>query len=342
MPIALDSGYYIERPYLQSNCYDAIKQPGIIINICAPKQMGKTSMMIRILAYAETRNYHTVSLNLQLPENETLNNLKNLLKWFCARVSKDNGLLNQVAEFWDDSLDSKTNATDYLETIILPQCSTKSSQENAPLIIAIDEINELFAYPHIAREFFLLLRTWSEKAKLKLKNGNLWQKLRLIIIYSTEVLLPPSLPPSIFNTMLKIKLPLFNLEEVQDLANKYQYEINLQQIKQLINLLGGHPYRLQLAFCALKKEILTLEELFKNKEIAIHLYKEHLQQQWWNLQPYPELIDIFTQIVRTPNPLQIKVSLGNQLEKMGLIYLKGDRARISCDLFRLFFGEILL
>lgn len=55
-------------------------------------------------------------------------------------------------------------------------------------MIAIDELNELFAYPDIAREFLLLLRTWSERAKESDADINPWHKLRLVTVHSTEIL----------------------------------------------------------------------------------------------------------------------------------------------------------
>ena len=50
MPI--DSVFYIDRPIIQSLCNKSIQQPGTLLNICAPKQMGKTSLMSRIIAFA--------------------------------------------------------------------------------------------------------------------------------------------------------------------------------------------------------------------------------------------------------------------------------------------------
>jgi hypothetical protein len=84
----LDSVFYIDRPILESLCYQAIQQPGATLNIRAPKQMGKTSLMTRILAYAKTQGDRTVSVSLQLADAEILQNLERFLKWFCARVSK--------------------------------------------------------------------------------------------------------------------------------------------------------------------------------------------------------------------------------------------------------------
>jgi transcriptional regulator with XRE-family HTH domain len=84
----LDSILYIDRPLLEALCYEAIQRPGAILYISAPKQMGKTSLMSRILARSGSLGYQTVSVNLQLADTEILQNLERLLQWFCARVSK--------------------------------------------------------------------------------------------------------------------------------------------------------------------------------------------------------------------------------------------------------------
>ena len=201
----LDSVFYIDRPILESLCYEAIGQPGAMVNIRAPKQMGKTSLMSRILARARSLSYHTVSVSLQLTNGEILQNLKRFLQWFCARVSKQLGLSNAIAggalsataDFWDNQLGSKSNATDYFEDVLLANLAR-------PLVMAIDELNQLFAYPDIAREFLLLLRTWSEQAKARVADSNPWHKLRLVTVNSTEILMPPSIDPSLLNTGLVI------------------------------------------------------------------------------------------------------------------------------------------
>lgn len=341
MPV--DSVFYIDRPILESLCYQAIVQPGTLLNIRAPKQMGKTSLMSRILAYARFLGYQTVSLNLQLADAEILQNLERFLKWFCARVSKQLGLLNQTADFWDNSLSSKANATDYFEDIILGNCVRAASlKENCPLVIAIDELNQLFAYPDIASEFLLLLRTWSEKAKLKVTNSNIWQNLRLVIVSSTEVLMPSAINPSLLNTALVINLPEFTSAQVQDLANRYGEELNEQQIEQLITLLGAHPYRLQLAFYYLQQGTITLQELLENSAIHTALYAEHLQQQWWNLQRYPELLTVFTQILWQSSSVDCTAEQYSQLQQMGLVHLQDFQASLACELFRSFFRERLM
>ncbi len=338
----LDSVFYIDRPILESLCYEVIGQPGAMVNIRAPKQMGKTSLMSRILARARSLSYHTVSVSLQLTNGEILQNLKRFLQWFCARVSKQLGLSNAIAggalsataDFWDNQLGSKSNATDYFEDVLLANLAR-------PLVMAIDELNQLFAYPDIAREFLLLLRTWSEQAKAKVADSNPWHKLRLVTVHSTEILMPPSIDPSLLNTGLVIELPEFTPAQVKALASRWEQEITAQQIEQLITLLGGHPYRLQLAFFYLQQQTIILEELLENSAIATAIYAEHLQQQWWNLQRYPDLLPSFTQIVRQSSPVECEAEQASQLHKMGLVHLQGFQASLACELFRPFFRDRL-
>ncbi|MFW9262796.1 AAA-like domain-containing protein [Nostoc sp. CALU 546] len=338
----LDSVFYIDRPILESLCYEAIQQPGALINIRAPKQMGKTSLMTRILAYANSQGHRAVSVNLQLANDEILQNLERFLQWFCARVSKQLDLPNEIASFWDNSLGSKSNATDYFQDVILTNldCGV-SSRENRPLVIAINELNQLFAYPDVAREFLLLLRTWSEQGKEADADINPWHKLGLVTVHSTEILMPPSIDPSLLNTGLVIELPEFTPAQVQDLAYRCEQEISSSQTQRLIALLGGHPYRLQLAFYYLQQQTITLEELLENSAIAAAIYADHLEQQWWNLQRYPDLLPSFTEIVRQSSPVDCEAVQGSQLHKMGLVHLHDLKASIACELFRPFFCDRL-
>ena len=41
--VSLDSAFYVERPPIEADCYETILQPGALIRIKAPRQMGKTS-----------------------------------------------------------------------------------------------------------------------------------------------------------------------------------------------------------------------------------------------------------------------------------------------------------
>jgi hypothetical protein len=85
--VPLDSPFYVERPPNEIDCYETILQPAALIRIKAPRQLGKTSLMTRILHHASQHGYKTVSLNFQSADAEFLSSLDQFLQWFCASVA---------------------------------------------------------------------------------------------------------------------------------------------------------------------------------------------------------------------------------------------------------------
>ena len=128
---------------------------------------------------------------------------------------------------------------------------------------------------------------------------------------------------------------------VQDLAHRFEEEISEQQIKQLITLLGGHPYRLQLAFYHLRRGTIPLNTFLEQIEPVLEIYAEHLQQQWWYLKRYPHLWDLFSEIVQQSSPVQCQTEFAFQLQQLGLVRLQGSQVYLACELFRSFFRDHL-
>ena len=56
--VPLDSSFYIEQDGIES-VYETLLKPGSLIRIKAPKLMGKTSLLTRLLNYAEKQNYQS-------------------------------------------------------------------------------------------------------------------------------------------------------------------------------------------------------------------------------------------------------------------------------------------
>ena len=83
-PVSLNSPFYVERYSIESQnytieslCYQAIAQPAALIRIKAPRQMGKTSLLDRILAQSRKYDYLTVRINLQDVDESNFSNLDN-------------------------------------------------------------------------------------------------------------------------------------------------------------------------------------------------------------------------------------------------------------------------
>ncbi|NES01556.1 MAG: hypothetical protein F6K22_01100 [Okeania sp. SIO2F4] len=141
------------------------------------------------------------------------------------------------------------------------------------LVLCIDNIDLIFPHP-IAEDFLELLRSWHETAKRK----NLWKKLRLIVVHSTEVYIRLNTHQSLFNVGKPIELPEFNLEQVRQLTEAYKLNLQVEQITQLTDLVGGHPFLLDEALSYLiSHQNSTLSELLKKAPTNAGIYRSHLQ-----------------------------------------------------------------
>ena len=329
--VPLESSFYIERPPIEERCYDAIGQPGGLIRIHAPTQMGKTSLMARILQQSRWQEYHTVTLSFQLASSHVLSNLDKFLQWFCASIGKSLGLPNQVADYWDTMLGGKSSSTDYFENYLLAEIDN-------PIVIGLDNVEVIFQYPEIASNFFCLLRTWNEKAKYGNSLSRVWEKLRLVVVYSTEMYMPSIVKHSPFSVGLSIELPEFTWEQVQDLAWRHGLNWDIDQVKQLMSLVGAHPYLIRKALYHIWQQDFTLEELLVKYTKKVRIYSEYLSQQLSNLRQYPELYSAFTQVTTSPTPVELEWEQALQLQTMGLVHLRGDRVLPSCNLYRQYFN----
>ena len=330
--VSLNSQFYIDRPPVEERAYREILKPGALLRIKAPAQMGKTSLTLRILAQGKANNYRTVRLNFQQADSSLLTNLDKLLRWFCANIAQQLQQPSLLDDYWDEELGSKVSCTTYL------QSQLEFSQ--SPLIIALDEVNRVFEYPEIAREFLPLLRFWHEEAN----NLEIWQKLRLLVVHSTEIYIPLNLQQSPFNVGVPIQLPEFTLEQVQTLAERHGLdwamgESGKQQLKPLLAMIGGHPYLVRLALYHLWHEDLTLEQLLQEAPTQTGIYHHHLQKHLINLQENSELATAFKQVISSQQPIQLPPIVAYKLASMGLVKLQGNKVMPSCQLYCLYFHD---
>ncbi|HEY9851793.1 MAG TPA: AAA-like domain-containing protein [Leptolyngbyaceae cyanobacterium] len=333
--VRLDSTFYIERFPHEIQCYKAIMQPGALIRIKAPRQMGKTSLMARILYQAKEQGYRTVPLSFQHADTAVFTNLNELLRWFCTKISRKLKLPNQVDEYWTDTYGSKDNCTAYFEDCILPQI-------DSPLVLGLDEVDRVFQYPNIADDFFGLLRAWYEEAGYSDSDSFLWEKLRLIVVHSTEVYIPLNVNQSPFNVGLPIELSEFSQQQVYDLAQRHGLDWQTNYIEKLMSIIGGHPYLIRVAFYHAALQKITLEELLEIAPTEAGIYGDHLRRHLWNLQEHPELAAAFAKVVTAKEPVELESVLAFKLHSLGLVQLRGNEVTPRFELYRQYFGDRLV
>ena len=326
--VPLSSPFYVERSPAEASCYETVLQPGSLIRIKSPRRMGKSSLMVRVLDYAAQQGCKTVFLSLQLAERSTLQDLDKFLQWFSASVGLGMGMPNRLDGYWDEIFGCKISCKMYFEEYLLANTAQ-------PLVLALDDVDRLFDYPELADEFFGLLRTWHEQAK----NRSVWQQLRLIVAHSTEVYIPLNMNKSPFNVGLPIELQQFDAEQVEYLAQKYGFDWLTQQTQQLMDLVDGHPYLIQLGLYALWKNNISFEQLLQESSKGVGIYADHLQRLLWTLEKDYKLAAAYSQVVQTSNPVELELLQAFKLESLGLVNLLGNQATSSCSLYSKYFCE---
>jgi len=328
--VDLASLFYIERPPIESRSYEMISHRGALIRIKAPRQMGKTSLMARILHHATKQGYHTLPLSFQFADSSVFQDLDRFLRWFCVNVGLGLELPNRLAEYWDEMFGSKISCKVYFEKYILAQLSQ-------PLVLGLDEVDRIFLYPEIADDFFGLLRAWHEEAK----NREIWHKLRLVIAHSTEVYIPLNIHQSPFNVGLSIELPEFTSEQVQDLAQRHGLHWDITQVVQLMAMVGGHPYLVRVALYYIAQQDLTLAQLLRTAPTETGPYSDHLRRHLWNIQQQPELAAAMKSIVAASHPIRLAALQAFKLYSMGLVHQQGNEVTPRCNLYRQYFYKHL-
>ncbi|MGJ5675472.1 MAG: AAA-like domain-containing protein [Nostochopsis sp.] len=328
--VPLASAFYVERPPIEAHCYKAILQPGALIRIKAPRRMGKTSLMSRILQSATNDGYRTVSLSFQLADKAIFQDLDKFLRWFCASISLSLQMPNQLTDYWDELFGSKISSKIYFEQYLLAKTTN-------PIVLGLDDVDRLFQYPDLADDFFGLLRAWHEEAK----NREIWKKLRLVVAYATEVYIPLNVNKSPFNVGLPVELKSLNRRQVKALGDRYGLKCSEPTVEQLLALVGGQPYLVRLAFYYSWQHGVSLEQLLSTALSSNGIYHEHLQQQWWNLQQNPELVAAFAQVIKASTPVELHLEPAFKLQSMGLVHLYSNQATPSCQLYAKYFCDRL-
>ena len=160
-------------------------------------------------------------------------------------------------------------------------------KDNLPLVFIMDEVDRLFRFPY-RDDFFSLIRVWHETRAY----DEIFNKLNLVLAYSTEAFLFIQDASSPFNVGSRIELEDFDRSQVEDLNLRHsQPARDDSEIDSLTSLVGGHPYLVRKALYELVTRDWTVNHLI---DVNVALaddgpFGEHLRSHLWHLYKSPEL-----------------------------------------------------
>jgi hypothetical protein len=284
--VDLESPFYIER-HADMQLNRQGRKGGTTTTIRAPRQMGKTSLLVRRVDYARQQGSDTIFLDFQMIDKTYLDDLDVFL-FYIARLAATTLNLDpaNVTTMWQSPLSPKDRLTLYFEDYVLRQAK-------GPVILAIDEADRLLESTFY-QEFFGLIRAWDTRRGYNAS----WKKLSVIMVISTQpFLLIEDINQSPFNVGLRIELEDFNIKQIEELNRRHGSPISPGELAEAEAFLGGHPYLVRQALYTLVDQGMTWSDFVQTAADEAGPYSSHLRHYLWQLRDHPELIDSLKRIL---------------------------------------------
>jgi hypothetical protein len=325
MPV--DSRLYIER-MTDRLAIESMRQIGTTLTIKGPRQMGKSSLLLRAIDAASVAGKHVALLDFQLFNQAALRDADMFFRQFCALLSDAFDIEDKADDYWSAQLGNSQRCTRYVERYLLKEI-------DAPLLLAMDEVDKMFD-AEFRSDFFGMLRGWHNSRAAK----PAWRRLDLALVTSTEPYqLIANLNQSPFNVGQVVTLDDFTPEEVQLLNNEHGAPLTMVGVGQLIQLLGGHPYLTRKALYLLANGRSTPAALFAETATKRGPFGDHLRYHLFRLHGQPELIQGLLQVLQHGRCADEIVFW--RLHGAGLVRGEPERARARNQLYATFFGTHL-
>jgi hypothetical protein len=327
--VKLSDSFYIKRQCDKDISYE-IAHPCVTITITGPRQVGKTSLLVRAVQTAvSTQDARIVYLDVQGMSQANLSDQTKFFQLIAYLIADELNIASDAVEkTWSGHLSDGRKLTRFMDHIVL-------ANDARPLMLALDEVDRLLLTGYQA-DFFGLLRSWHNMRS----RSRHWENFSLIMAISTEpYLLIDDIQQSPFNVGLVLYLDDFNEAQVEELYGRYHSPVPPEEIPNLYRLLNGHPYLTRVAFYTMVKDHLTMPELVATAVSETGPFASHLRFQRQLITAAPELRAALKQVLKE-NRCSDEIAR-YRLTKAGLIKQSGSAVICRCDLYRDYFSQTL-
>lgn len=323
-----ESRFYVERS-TDAIALSTIKRSGgVTITIKGPRQMGKSSLLIRTKARAEAMGKQVAYLDFQLFDRSALIEGDRFYRQFCEWLTEELDLENRVAEYWSSPLGNSQRCTRYVSRHLLKALGS-------PLMLAMDEVESVFD-TEFRSDFFGMLRSWHNNRA----TTPIWKQLDLVLVTSTEPYqLIDNLNQSPFNVGQVIELVDFDPKQVGDLNHRHGSPLTLDQLDKLMQLLTGHPYLVRRALYLVASQQMGVTDLFAQATADRGPFGDHLRYHLFRMNDKPELVQGLLEVIRQHRCSNERVFF--RLRGAGLVRREGQMVLPRCQLYADYFREHL-
>ncbi len=325
----LESKFYIERSS-DLIALQTIRKQGVTIPIKGPRQMGKSSLLIRLMNAAREAQKKVVFLDFQFFDKAALANADLFYRRLCQWLTIKLRVPDQVEEWWQlyGSMGNPLACTFYLQDYLLPTI-------DGPIVLAMDEVESTFGTA-FRSDFFAMLRGWHNSRATE----PIWKQLDLALVTSTEPYqLIEDLNQSPFNVGQVVELTDFTQAQVIELNQQHGTPLTSLQIQDLMDLLHGHPYLVRRALYLVASNRMTFEQLLQNRCSERGPFGDHLRYHLSRIYDQASLVNSLFHVFRTQTCPDERIFF--RLRGAGLIRRDGKKVAPRCRLYTEYFQEHL-
>jgi hypothetical protein len=255
--------FYVRRP--SDNLIEEIAAlAGNTIAIKAPRQMGKSSLLMRYLGACEDARKRVAFVDFQTFTDTEIGDFPTMLRQLAKLLLRR--LKLEAAR--SPEFSTPSDFTAFVEDEVI-------AKVNAPLTLAFDEVDRVLGRSYQS-DFFSMLRLWHNR---RAEPSSVWEEVDLALVIATEpYLLIDSNDRSPFNVATAIEPQAFDRTSLDDLNSRYGAPLAVAELDDLIELVGGHPYLARLAFYRIATgQSASFDELYDKAPTHEGPFGDHLR-----------------------------------------------------------------
>jgi hypothetical protein len=317
----LEDPHYVERSF-DKQAMRLSASAGQTVVLKGHRQVGKTSLLFRMIGTAQKTGKTIAFVDLQLFETAALAKPALFYERLTASIAQE---LNLDAPAKPET---PQDVTRWMENQILKRWEKG-------LLLAIDEC-ERAMWAEFREDFFGMLRSWHNLRASPTRRD--WKKLDLFLVTSTEPALFIRGAQSPFNVGTILTMAPFGKEEMHTIHLKYGEPLTAEELEKLRVLVGGQPYLVSKALYEVSPPSpnMTPAELFEHANDDNGPFRDHLKRFLLALREMPDVVGAFHEILQGRGCKDEK--LVHRLESAGLAARVDGRAVAAFPLYQEFFA----
>ena len=287
--VPLKSPFYIPRP-ADGEFRAAIANRDSIVLVKGPRQIGKTSLLVRGLDQARQAGARLILTDLQKLAAADFETVETFFLALAQLIADQLELDASPRQAWNPERAPGANFERFLRNAVLNQTDT-------PVIWGLDEVDRLFPC-EFRNDVFGLFRAWHNERAFNPEG--LISRLTLVMAYATEArLFITDLNQSPFNVGTRVALDDLTGEQVADLNQRYRTPLaDSEEVARLFDLVGGHPYLVRRALREMKARGLDITSIEAQAGRDDGIFGDHLERMLLALRQDADLMEVVRNVLR--------------------------------------------